>query len=65
MSATEAGNNSSNKDTADIIDQVRDYLATLPKKDGLDRAVNEGEQIATIVESLGLPTKIVAAVHYW
>ena len=63
MSATEAGNNSSNKETADIIDQVRDYLATLPKKDGLDQAINEGEQIATIVESLGLPTKIVAAVH--
>ena len=65
MSATEAENSSSNQETADMIEEVRDYLGTLPTKEGLDQAINEGEQIATIVEPLGLPTQIVAAVHVY
>ncbi|MBT5862695.1 MAG: bifunctional (p)ppGpp synthetase/guanosine-3',5'-bis(diphosphate) 3'-pyrophosphohydrolase [Gammaproteobacteria bacterium] len=47
----------------DIVQGVRQYLATLPAKDGLDLAIEEGEQIAAIIEPLGLPAKIVAAVH--
>jgi GTP pyrophosphokinase len=47
----------------DIVQGVRQYLATLPAKDGLDLAIKEGEQIAAIIEPLGLPAEIVAAVH--
>ena len=47
----------------DIVQGVHQYLATLPAKDGLDLAIKEGEQIAAIIEPLGLPAEIVAAVH--
>ena len=46
-----------------IVAGVRGYLAALPEKDGLDRAIHEGEQIAAIIEPLRLPANIVAAVH--
>ncbi len=46
-----------------IVASVRGYLAALSEKDGLDRAIHEGEQIAAIIEPLRLPADIVAAVH--
>ncbi len=46
-----------------IVSAVRDYLATLPKKEGLDQAIDEGAQIAAIIKPLGLPARIVAAVY--
>ena len=50
-------------DTDELVVEVRQYLAALPDKDGLNRAIAEGEQIAAIIEPLGLPVKIVAAVY--
>jgi len=63
MLATDSEKQANGSDTGDIVASVRRYLAALPKKDGLELAINEGEQIATIIKPLGLPTKIVAAVY--
>lgn len=63
MPAPDAEKQRSNDDTADIVTAVREYLSALPKKEGLDLAIEEGEQIATIIEPLGLPPEIVAAVY--
>jgi len=46
-----------------IVATVRNFLAELPEKTGLEQAIDEGEQLATIIEPLGLPSEIVAAVH--
>ncbi len=63
MSASDAEKQGSDSDSNDILAVVRNYLAALPPKDGLDLAINEGNQIAAIIDPLGLPPKIVAAVH--
>jgi len=63
MSATDAEKNTGRRDSANIVDEVCEYLASLPKKDGLEQAIREGNQIAAIIEPLGLPPRIVAAVH--
>ncbi len=63
MSASDAANTGSGRDSDDIVVEVCNFLAALPKKDGLEEAISEGEQIAAIVEPLGLPSEIVAAVH--
>jgi len=63
MSATKAEKNSDHEESAKVVAEVCDYLAALPAKDGLAQAINEGEQIAAIIEPLGLPAEIVAAVH--
>ena len=52
-------------ESAKVVAEVCDYLATLPEKDGLEQAISEGVEIAAIVEPLGLPAKIVAAVHVY
>ena len=48
---------------SDVVDAVRDLLDSLPEKDGLRECVAEGRAIAAIVEPLGLPDKILGAVH--
>jgi GTP pyrophosphokinase len=63
MSATHTEKQANDSDTDDIVAEVRRYLAALPKKDGLEIAINEGEQVAAIIKPLGLPAKIVAAVY--
>ena len=63
MSASDAEKQRDSGEQNNILADVRDYLATLPTKDGLDLAIDEGEQIAAIIAPLGLPDKIVAAVH--
>jgi GTP pyrophosphokinase len=63
MSANDAQIKGGGREPGDIVVEVRDYLAALPKNDGLELAINEGEQIAAIVEPLGLPDEIVAAIH--
>ncbi|RZV34853.1 MAG: bifunctional (p)ppGpp synthetase/guanosine-3',5'-bis(diphosphate) 3'-pyrophosphohydrolase [Chromatiales bacterium] len=45
-----------------IVDAMREYVAGLPDKEGLDRCVEEGQAIADIVAPLGLPPHILAAV---
>jgi len=63
MLATDTEKQANGSDTGDIVASVRRYLAALPQKDGLELAINEGEQIATIIKPLGLPARIVAAVY--
>ena len=63
MSATDTEKQANDSDTDDIVAEVRQYLAALPNKDGLELAINEGEQIAAIIKPLGLPARIVAAVY--
>ena len=63
MSASHTEKQANDSDTDDIVAEVRRYLAALPKKDGLEIAINEGEQVAAIIKPLGLPAKIVAAVY--
>ncbi len=65
MSATEAENQGSSDAETDIVAVVRDFLGGLRDLDGLDVAIEEGRQIAAIVEPLGLPQKIIAAVHVY
>ena len=55
MSATHTEKQANDSDTDDIVAEVRRYLAALPKKDGLEIAINEGEQIAAIINHLDCP----------
>ena len=53
-----------NTNTVDnIVAKTRGYLESLPAKTGMLEAREEGEQIAEIIKSLGLPDDIVAAMH--
>jgi len=67
MSAPDAENtpnNDNHRDNGDgVVSAVRDFLADLPAKDGLDACLAEGRRIAGIVEPLGLPHRILAAVY--
>jgi GTP pyrophosphokinase len=63
MSASEAAKNSDDRESAKVVADVCDYLAALPEKDGLEQVIREGVEIAAIIEPLGLPANIVAAVH--
>lgn len=65
MSATDAEKHGNGVDQDDIVAAARDYLSTLKERDGLAAAINEGEQLATIVEPLNLAPEIVAAVHVY
>ena len=44
---------------------VRAFIDALPPQEGLDKATEEGRQIAVIVEPLGLPRELLAAVHLY
>ena len=46
-----------------IIATVDAYLGGLPDKDGQRECIAEGKAIAAIVEPLGLPAEILAAIH--
>jgi len=63
MAASDTEKQLNGGDTDELVVEVRQYLAALPDKDGLNRAIAEGEEIAAIIEPLGLPVKIVAAVY--
>ena len=63
MSAPDAENSTRDKHSDDTVGTVRDYLDRLPSKDGLDTCIAEGRAIAGIVEPLGLPQPILAAVY--
>jgi GTP pyrophosphokinase len=67
MSASDAENpatDDSNRDeNTDIVADVREYLAALPANEGRDACIDEGCAIANIVEPLGLPQRILAAVY--
>jgi GTP pyrophosphokinase len=63
MSASDAENQHGTSVADSSVAQVRKYLAAIPSCDGLAPAIEEGEKIAAIIEPLGLPPGIVAAVH--
>ncbi len=63
MSASDVEKKANSDEPDDIVAEVRRYLAGLPDKPGLTAARLEGEQIAAIIEPLGLPDGIVAAVY--
>jgi len=63
MSATKPEKQANSGDTDDIVFEVREYIGALATKDGLQHAIDEGDRIAAIIKPLGLPSKIVAAVH--
>ncbi|MDH5620424.1 MAG: hypothetical protein OEZ11_17575, partial [Gammaproteobacteria bacterium] len=46
----------------DAVAAVCAYVAALPEREGRDACIEEGRSIAAIVEPLGLPTEILAAV---
>jgi GTP pyrophosphokinase len=48
-----------------VVATVREYVASLPSKDGLAACIAEGSEIAAIVEQLGLPPHILAAVYVY
>jgi GTP pyrophosphokinase len=62
MSATSAENSGSGDNRHNVVAAVRDYLDGLTALDGLDACLAEGLAIADIVEPLGLPDRIFAAV---
>ena len=63
MATADAPESNGNDDRQAIVGDVCAWLADLPAKDGLEDAIAEGEAIAEIVSPLGLPARIVAAVH--
>ena len=65
MSARKTPNRASSDDPDDIVAAVRKIIADLPAATGLHRAIQEGEQIADIVDPLGLPPEIIAAARIY
>ena len=59
MSASSAENSA----REGVVARVDEYLGSLAVKDGLRECIAEGQAIAAIVEPLGLPDDILAAVH--
>ncbi|MGB5688306.1 MAG: bifunctional (p)ppGpp synthetase/guanosine-3',5'-bis(diphosphate) 3'-pyrophosphohydrolase [Woeseiaceae bacterium] len=59
MSASSAENSA----REGVVARVDEYLGSLAVKDGLQECIAEGQAIAAIVEPLGLPDDILAAVH--
>jgi GTP pyrophosphokinase len=62
MSATSAENSGSGDNRHNVVTAVRNYLDGLTALDGLDACLAEGLAIVDIVEPLGLPDRILAAV---
>ena len=65
MSATKPENHNSIDAQNDPVATVRAFVDEMPPKEGLTEAIEEGRQIAAIVEPLGLPRELLAAVHLY
>ncbi len=65
MAVSKPENHDNGAEQADIVAAARDFVAALPPRPGLQQAVHDGESIAAIVASLGLPQDVVAAVHLY
>jgi len=65
MVVSKPENHDNGAEQADIVAAARDFVAALPSRPGLREAVRDGEAIAAIVASLGLPQDVVAAVHLY
>ena len=65
MSRSKAKSPPNSVDQVDIVEAARAYLDELPKNEAIDAAIAEGREIATVVETLGLPHELLAAVHIY
>ena len=65
MSSSEAENPVNSADQADILNITRSFLEAMPGSAAVTGAIAEGREIAAIVESLGLPEELLAAVHVY
>jgi GTP pyrophosphokinase len=65
MAVTKPENHDNGAEQADIVAAARDFVGALPARPGLATAVRDGQAIAAIVASLGLPQDVVAAVHLY
>jgi GTP pyrophosphokinase len=65
MAVSKPENHDNGTELVDIVAAARDFVAALPSRPGLARAVQDGQAIAAIVASLGLPQDVVAAVHLY
>ena len=65
MAVTKPENHDNGGEQADIVATARDFVGALPERPGLATAVRDGQAIAAIVASLGLPRDVVAAVHLY
>jgi GTP pyrophosphokinase len=65
MAVTKPENHDNGTEQADIVGAARDFVGALPARPGLAAAVQDGQAIADIVASLGLPRDVVAAVHLY
>jgi len=65
MTAESAENPASPGNHSDDVGFVRSWLAELPAQDGLEEAKDEGRRVAAIVEPLGLPSNLIAAIHLY
>jgi GTP pyrophosphokinase len=65
MAASRPENHDNGAERGGIVSAAREFIATLPKSAATDAAAREGIEIAAIVEALGLPDDVVAAVHLY
>ena len=65
MAVSTTENHDISAEQADIVDLARRFVDALPARDGIAAIIAEGRDIAAIVESLGLPDDVVAAVHVY
>jgi GTP pyrophosphokinase len=65
MVVSKPENHDNGAEQADIVVAARDFVGALPSRPGLAETVQDGAAIAGIVESLGLPPDVVAAVHLY
>jgi GTP pyrophosphokinase len=65
MVVSKPENHNNGAEQAQIVAAAREFVAALPARPGLDQAIGDGEAIAAIVGSLGLPHDVVAAVHLY
>jgi GTP pyrophosphokinase len=65
MAVSEPENSDNGTEQVDIVGAAREFVAALPSRPGLARAMQDGQAIAAIVASLGLPQDVVAAVHLY
>ena len=63
MTASNLENQAACNDHDDPIVAVRAFISEMAPKAGLERAIEEGRAIAAIVEPLGLPRELLAAVR--
>ena len=65
MAASKPENHDNGAEQASIVRGARELVAELADQPGIEASIRDGRDIAAIVESLGLPPDVVAAVHVY